>query len=50
VDCFEYNSKLTGYSFTRLVWNKRFKLVVNSDNSLKFEDENLNLEAICESY
>jgi hypothetical protein len=47
---FEYNSKLSGYSFSRLVWTKEFKLVVNGDNSMKFEDESLNLEALCESY
>ena len=50
VDCFEYISKLSGYSFSRLVWAKEFKLIVNSDNSLKFVDESLNVEAICESY
>jgi urea transporter len=46
----EYNSKLTGYSFNRLVWTQRFRLVVNSNNSLKFEDEYLEIEAVCESY
>jgi urea transporter len=50
VDSFEYNSKLTCFSFNRLVWAKEFKLVVNRDNSLKFEIESLNLVAICESY
>ncbi|MCX6326968.1 MAG: urea transporter [Bacteroidia bacterium] len=50
VDSFEYYTKLTGYSFSRQVWAREFKLVVNSDNSLKFENESLNLEATCESY
>ena len=50
VDSFKYNSELTGYSFNRQVWNRGFTLCVNKDNSLKFEDENSDLVAICESY
>lgn len=50
LDSIEYYSKLSGYSFNKMVWTKGFKLVVNSDNSLKFENERLEIEAICESY
>ena len=50
VDCFEYKSELSGYSFNRKIWGKGFKLSVNKDNSLKFKIENSDLEAICESY
>ena len=46
----EYYSHVSGYSFSQKVWDKDFKLIVNSNNSLKFEDGSLNLEAICESY
>lgn len=49
-ECIEYHSKLSGYSFNHLVWDKAFKLVVNRDNSLRFEDQNLEIEAICEVY
>jgi len=50
LDSIEYYSKLSGYSFNKMVWTKGFKLLVNSDNSLKFENERLEIEAICESY
>jgi hypothetical protein len=50
VDCFEYKSELSGYSFNRKIWGKGFKLSVNKDNSLKFKIEKSDLEAICESY
>ena len=50
LDGIEYQSKLSGYSFNRLIWEKSFNLVVNRDNSLKFENESLKIEAICESY
>ena len=46
----EYSSQLTGNSFNRSVWDRKYILVVNNDNSLEFEDENLNLEATCDSY
>jgi urea transporter len=49
-DCFEYHSSLSGYSNNRLVWEKGFRLVVNSDNSLKLEDKLMKTEAECESY
>jgi urea transporter len=49
-DRIEYYSKLSGFSFNRIVWIKGFKLVVNSDNSLKFENQNLKTEATCEPY
>jgi urea transporter len=50
VDYFEYNSKLTGYTFSRMVWARDYKFSVNKDNSLKFEDKSLNIVALCESY
>ena len=50
IDCFEYKSELSGYSFRRKVWERGFKLSVNKDNSLKFKIENSDIEAICESY
>ncbi|MFA6403739.1 MAG: urea transporter [Salinivirgaceae bacterium] len=50
VDCFEYKSKLSGYSFRRMVFSKNFKLWVNNDNSLKLINENLQIEAVCEPY
>jgi len=49
-DCLEYKSKLSGYSFSRMVISKNFKLRVNSDNSLKLINENLQIEAQCEPY
>jgi urea transporter/murein DD-endopeptidase MepM/ murein hydrolase activator NlpD len=49
-DSIEYNSKLSGYSFKQIVWAKNIRLVVNSDNSLKLEDQLSEMEAICESY
>lgn len=50
IDSVEYTSKLTGYSFQQLVWGRIYYLTVNKDNSLKFEDKNLEIEAICEAY
>lgn len=50
VDCFDYKSKLSGYSFRRLVFSKNFKLRVNNNNSLKLINENLQIEAVCEPY
>jgi urea transporter len=50
IDYFKYNSKLTGYSFKRLIWEKEFKLTVNKDNSLIFEFLGKKLEAVCEPY
>ena len=49
-DSIEYNSKISGYSLNKMIWTERFKLVVNSDNSLKFKNGVLEIEAICESY
>lgn len=49
-ECIVYDSSLSGYSFNHLVWDKGFKLVVNRDNSLKFENRNLEIEAICNAY
>jgi len=46
----QFISELRGNSFNRLVLNRKYKLVVNNDNSLKLENESLKLEAICESY
>jgi murein DD-endopeptidase MepM/ murein hydrolase activator NlpD/urea transporter len=46
----EYYSKLSGYSFSQMVWSKRFRLTINCDNSMRMENELLKLEAICESY
>jgi murein DD-endopeptidase MepM/ murein hydrolase activator NlpD/urea transporter len=46
----EYNSKLNGYSFRQKIWSESFRLIVNSDNSLKLENELLKTEAVCESY
>jgi hypothetical protein len=46
----EFDSTLSGYSFNHLVWNKGFKLVVNRDNSLIFENKNLEIKAICDVY
>jgi urea transporter len=46
----EYHSELTGYSFKKITWSKGFKLTVSSGNSLKLEYENLETEALCESY
>jgi len=46
----EYNSKLTGSSFNRKLWDKSFSLEVNSDNSLKLINKQSETEAICESY
>jgi hypothetical protein len=50
IDSFEYTSELSGYSFNRKIWKKGFKLFVNKDNGLKFEDEKSELVAVCESY
>jgi urea transporter len=50
IDYIEYNSKLSGYFFNNIIWNKYFKIVVNKNNSLKLENEHLEIEAICESY
>jgi urea transporter len=47
---FEYDSKLNGYSFNRLIWTMEFKLIVNRDNSLKFSVEKSGITAICEPY
>lgn len=46
----KFSSELTGYSFSKVVWNRRFHLDINRDNSLRFEDEQSQLEAVCESY
>jgi len=46
----EYSSELTGSSFSKNVWSKSFKIEVNNNNSLRFEDKQSELEAICESY
>ena len=45
-----YSSVLSGYSFKRLIWTKKYTLTVNNDNSLKLEDSFSQTEAICESY
>jgi hypothetical protein len=49
-ESFEYKSKLFGFSFNQLVWAREFNLTVNRDNSLKFEDKSLKIEALCDSY
>lgn len=49
-DTIIYSSVLSGYSFKRLIWTKKYTLTVNSDNSLKLEDSFSQTEAICESY
>jgi urea transporter len=49
-ETFKYTSHLSGYSFKRLVWRKKYILEVNTDNSLRLEDSYLHTEAICESY
>ena len=45
-----YSSELSGHSFGRVIWTKRFNLDINRDSSLKFEDKQSQIEAICESY
>jgi hypothetical protein len=45
-----YSSRLTGISYKRKVWTKNFKLEVNNDNSLSFENHQSEIKAICESY
>jgi len=49
-DGIEYHSKLAGFSFDHLVWTKDFKLIVNRDSCIKLEDQNLETEAICDSF
>ncbi|MHC1702635.1 MAG: urea transporter [Tenuifilaceae bacterium] len=49
-DGIEYHSKLAGFSFDHLVWTKDFKLIVNRDSCIKIEDQNLETEAICDSF
>jgi len=49
-DRIEYTSKLSGYSFKRMIWTKNFQIEVNSDNSLRFINHQSELEAVCESY
>ncbi len=49
-DQYTYYSRLTGYSFNRLIWEKYFLLMVNKDNSLVFKNLSEKLEAICEPY
>lgn len=46
----EYHSELTGYSFNKMIWRKRFKLTVNNDNRLEFDDFTLKTNATCEPY
>jgi urea transporter len=46
----EYFSHLSGYSFKKKIWYRDFHLTVYKNNSLKIENEQLNLEAVCESY
>ena len=50
VDNFEFESAIKGFSFNRLIWTKKFGVVVNNDNSLVFTDKDLKLEAKCEPY
>jgi hypothetical protein len=50
IDYFEYKSRLMGYTFNRLLWDKDFTLFVYKDNSLKFENKSLKLKAVCEPY
>jgi hypothetical protein len=50
VDNFEFDSTITGSSFKRHIWTKKFRIMVNRNISLKFTDEDLKLEAICEPY
>jgi urea transporter len=50
IESFEYCSELSGYSFNRKIWARGFKILVNKDNSLRFEDEQSELVAVCESY
>jgi urea transporter len=49
-DMIEYCSDLTGKSFARVAWTKSFRIEVNKDNSLKFNDQQSEMVAICESY
>ena len=49
-DSFEFDSTITGSSFNSLIWTKKFRIVLNRDNSLKFYDEELKLEATCEPF
>ena len=46
----EYQSSLSGYSFSKLIWVRGIKLKVSNDNSLRIDDQNNEIEAICESY
>jgi urea transporter len=50
VDCFEYKSIIAGYSFRHLVWQKQYRLTVNKNGSLSFENENLKVKAVCEPF
>ena len=50
IDQYTYYSKLTGYSFRRLIWEKNFTLSVKKDNSLSFSNFGQKLEATCEPY
>jgi hypothetical protein len=50
IDQYNYHSKLAGYSFNRLIWEKEFLLSVRKDNSLIFKNFGQKLEAICEPY
>jgi len=45
-----YNSKLSGYSFNKKMWEKELILTVNSDNSLVLSEKSIKTEAVCESY
>lgn len=50
VDYYEYKSVIKGSTFNHIIWKREFSLVVNKDNSLKFQNNSLNIEAICDSY
>ncbi len=45
-----YNSRLSGYSFSKKMWDQQLKLTVNSDNSLVLVNGSTKTEALCESY
>ncbi len=49
-DTITYSSIISGYSFNRLVWTRKYTLEINKDNSLRLKDSFLQTEALCESY
>lgn len=49
-DSYDFYSELTGYSFNRIVWNKKFIMTITRSNSIILECKGLNIKAICETY